>query len=63
MLQRQWDSFHLQLYLLCYVMHPAKLLEGLTDRPAAARSLVAYAPDLYERFWGEDANACNRISA
>ena len=55
----------LQPAALCYVMHPAKLFEGLdeTAAPLHGINLAAYAADLYERFWGEDANARSRISA
>jgi len=63
-LQRRWDAFNQQLHLLCYVMHPAKLLEGLdeTAAPLHGINLALYAADLYELFWGEDANARSRIS-
>jgi len=64
-LQRRWDAFNQQLYLLFYVMHPAKLFEGLdeTAAPLHGINLAAYAADLYEGFWSEDANARSRISA
>ncbi len=65
MLQRRWDAFYQQLYLLCYVMHPAKLFSGLNEaaRPLFGVNLASLAADTYEQCWGADSDARSRISA